>query len=108
MQGLYKSLLKEYLNPYFCPKLYKPLAAVIDAKSKEEASELLKSYLKSEWLRGHRSLHGKPNVETDFYEGYWSFESGAIVKILQLDDTGWEEMMYYPYDMVHYLKNNTK
>ncbi|MDR2570707.1 MAG: DUF1911 domain-containing protein, partial [Oscillospiraceae bacterium] len=42
--------------------------------------------------------------KNSFYSGYWSYESGAVAKILRLDDTGWEDMKYYPYDMVHYRR----
>ena len=38
--------------------------------------------------------------------GYWSFESGALVKILGLDDSSLKEVQYYPYDMVHWNENN--
>ncbi|WP_373843810.1 PoNe immunity protein domain-containing protein, partial [Bacteroides heparinolyticus] len=38
--------------------------------------------------------------------GYWSFESGALVKILGLDDSDWQDLSYYPYDMVHYKDSN--
>ncbi|KXY58127.1 hypothetical protein AT278_02010 [Bacillus cereus] len=40
--------------------------------------------------------------KNDIYSGYWSFESGAIVKILKLDDSNLKDTSYYPYDMVHY------
>ena len=36
------------------------------------------------------------------YCGYWSFEAGAIVKLLGIDDTILKDMKYYPYDLVHY------
>ena len=36
------------------------------------------------------------------YYGYWSFEAGAVAKILNIDDTGMEHVPYYPYDLVHY------
>jgi hypothetical protein len=36
------------------------------------------------------------------YCGYWSFESGAIARILQLDDSTLANTPYYPYDMAHY------
>ncbi|RKO68268.1 DUF1911 domain-containing protein [Sphingobacterium puteale] len=41
--------------------------------------------------------HTKCNIHT----GYWSFESGALVKILGLDDGHFKELQYYPYDLVH-------
>ncbi len=36
------------------------------------------------------------------YYGYWSFETGAIAKILNLDDSSLKDVSYYPYDLVHY------
>ncbi|MDD7379168.1 MAG: DUF1911 domain-containing protein [Lachnospiraceae bacterium] len=38
------------------------------------------------------------------YYGYWSFEAGAIAKILNLDDSSLKDVPYYPYDLVHYKK----
>ena len=39
------------------------------------------------------------------YFGYWSFESGANIKILGLDDSILKGISYYPYDMVHFKMN---
>ncbi|WP_368135627.1 PoNe immunity protein domain-containing protein, partial [Bacteroides caccae] len=36
------------------------------------------------------------------HDGYWSFESGALVKVLGLDDSCLKGLPYYPYDMVHW------
>ncbi|MEH7450841.1 PoNe immunity protein domain-containing protein, partial [Bacillus toyonensis] len=46
------------------------------------------------WYDAHENKH-------DIYSGYWSFESGAIAKILKLDDSTLKDSSYYPYDMVH-------
>lgn len=35
-------------------------------------------------------------------DGHVKLESGAIVKILKLDDSTLKDTSYYPYDMVHY------
>ena len=40
------------------------------------------------------------------YYGYWSFEAGAIAKILNLDDSNLKDVPYYPYDLVHYKSNS--
>ena len=42
--------------------------------------------------------------DRDLYYGYWSFDAGAIAKILELDDTALKDVSYYPYDLVHYKK----
>lgn len=36
------------------------------------------------------------------YCGYWSFEARAVVKILNIDDTGMEQMPYSLYNLVYY------
>ena len=70
---------------------------------KSKSLERLKKYLTKEWYRGHSDAgwydtHKHGIIHT----GYWSFESGAIVKILGLDDTALKGLPYYPYDMVHW------
>jgi hypothetical protein len=61
-------------------------------------------YLKNKWYHGHRDTawYNRHKRKNSTYDGYWSFESGAIAKIMGLDDSGWEDLKYYPYDMVHY------
>jgi hypothetical protein len=49
------------------------------------------------WYDSHKSS------KNDYY-GYWSFEAGAIAKILNLDDSSLKDVAYYPYDLVHYKK----
>ncbi|MCL1994019.1 MAG: PoNi-like cognate immunity protein [Spirochaetes bacterium] len=86
-------------------KPYKFLSSVIGAETKEESARLLKEYLEKEWYKGHKGegwYNSHKNANANFYSGYWSYESGAIAKILKLDDTGWESLKYYPYDMAHY------
>jgi hypothetical protein len=65
---------------------------------KEDAVLLLKRYLQRQWLPANNDgSYGK-----SYYSGYWSFESGAAVKIFNLDDTALKDIKYYPYDMVHW------
>ena len=71
----------------------------ITAKTnKEEAVKILKKYLQKQWLpTNNTQSRGK-----SYHSGYWSFESGAIVKIFNLDDTSLKNLDFYPYDMVHW------
>ena len=66
--------------------------------------ERLKKYLSKEWYRGHSSAgwHDSHKSKWNIHSGYWSFESGALVKILGLDDSTLKGAKYYPYDMVHW------
>jgi len=66
--------------------------------NKEEAVKILKKYLQKQWLpTNNTQSRGK-----DYHSGYWSFESGAIVKVFNLDDTMLKNLNFYPYDMVHW------
>jgi hypothetical protein len=88
---------------------YRTILEVSDlAKTdKVQATKRLEKYLKKEWYRGHS---GYPWYNDHKYgvlhDGYWSFESGALVKVLGLDDSCLKGLPYYPYDMVHW--NDTK
>jgi len=66
--------------------------------------ERLKKYLLKEWYRGHSDAgwHDAHKSNWNIHTGYWCFESGALVKILGLDDTSLKGLLYYPYDMVHW------
>lgn len=88
------------------PKPYKALEEVIElsASTSGKAVERLKKYLQKEWYPGHKDSgwHDDHKSKWGVHFGYWSFESGALVKLLGLDDTEIKDMNYYPYDMVHY------
>lgn len=68
------------------------------------AIKKLKSYLQKNWFSAlkrqdliqetHKSPYGT-------HCGYWSFESGALVKILGLNDSLLKDQQYYPYDLMH-------
>lgn len=86
---------------------YKYLENVINASNNSESLTHLKSYLLNKWYHGHKDTgwYDTHKSKVDIYSGYWSFESGAIAKILELDDQILKNVPYYPYDMVHYLKD---
>lgn len=85
---------------------YKALEKVIELSptNKQHAIEGLKYYLDKEWYNGHNDAawYNCHESKHDVYSGYWSFESGALVKILDLDDSILKHQQYYPYDMVHW------
>lgn len=60
----------------------------------DEGLDKLKKYLEKDWFRGIKTqTHlSKFNI----HSGYWSFESGALVKILGLDDYSLKEQQFYP------------
>ena len=81
---------------------YKELHGIINAHDSTNVTKLLKEYLDKKWYKGHDEEGWYNSHKHTDYAGYWSFESGAVAKILKLNDTGWENQKYYPYDMVHY------
>ncbi|WP_295813119.1 PoNi-like cognate immunity protein [uncultured Apibacter sp.] len=88
------------------PVPYKNLSEVIGVSftDKYKALELLKNYLQKKWYKGHSDMgwYNAHKSKFNIHTGYWSFESGAVAKILQLDDSSLKEQQYYPYDMVHW------
>lgn len=87
-----------------------PYASIVEVikiafTDKQKAVNRLKQYLEKEWYTGHSDMGWYDNHKSkhNTYSGYWSFESGAIVKILNLEDKTLKDCPYYPYDMVHFL-----
>ena len=63
----------------------------------------LKHYLQKDWYKGHKQAFWHNLHKNDAaYFGYWSFEAGAVAKILGIDDGSLKDVPYYPYDLVHY------
>ena len=64
----------------------------------------LKEYLDKSWYKKFTSTYWYDNDKNknEIFFGYWSFESGAFVKILGLEDTILKAQQYYPYDLVHW------
>ena len=60
------------------------------------------------WYVGHKNMgwYDIHKAKEKLYYGYWSFEAGAIAKILNLDDSNLKDVQYYPYDLVHYKSNS--
>ncbi len=85
---------------------YQELVNIINvAKEGDDflASEMLKTYLSTQWYKDNKEMYWyNYHKEKGLYFGYWSFESGAIAKILSLDDSSLKNQKYYPYDMVHF------
>ncbi|MBP2624209.1 PoNe immunity protein domain-containing protein [Streptococcus oricebi] len=89
-------------DDFMFPMHYGTLQKVTETTTSEEATKLLVDYLAKEWYQGHRDsgwydLH-KANI--DNYYGYWSFEAGAICKIMGLNPDDFKEVDYFPYDLV--------
>lgn len=101
---LYNYLIYEKKeNSLLFEDVYGDLKNIIESNSNSKILEI-KNYLESKWYKLHSdcgwydSHKGKQNT----YYGYWSFEVGAVVKLLSLDDSVLKNTKYYPYDLVHF------
>jgi len=69
-----------------------------------QRQDLINDYLKNEWKKEHkRSLPSKRDRHST-YHGVWSFESAAIVCLLNLDDAKFRDHPHYPKEMVDYYR----
>lgn len=86
------------------PTPYNYLTPILHDCDDDKAFGILKSYLENKWYIGHNDTgwYNSHKGDKDIYSGYWSFESGAIAKILKLNDSSLKGTSYYPYDLVHY------
>ena len=99
---------KEMADCVFDAVPYRAILEVSDlAKTnKTQATKRLEKYLKREWYRGHSDCAWHDDHKYGLiHDGYWCFESGALVKVLGLDDSSLKGLPYYPYDMVHWNEN---
>jgi len=85
-------------------EVYKPLFDICNSTEKSGVTEKLKIFLDKKWYKGMKRAYWyeNHNSKADTFFGYWSFESGAIAKIFDLDDTSIKDSNFYPYDLVHW------
>ncbi|PEB59804.1 hypothetical protein COM79_03905 [Bacillus cereus] len=96
-------------NRYYKENPYAKTREIIELAQidKKEASKRLQTYMEKEWFKGHYDYEWKNAHKEPGYVGYWSFETAALAKILELDDISLKDNNHYPYDLVHY-KNTMK
>lgn len=87
---------------FTCPVPYAALGEIIDNDC--DRLNLIKTYLEKKWYAGHKQfgICDTHKSREKIYSGYWSFESGALVKIFGIDDKELKNSRYYPYDLVHF------
>ena len=77
----------------------------ITQSSKEKAETLMKEYLEKHYYtkKNLGESYNSHKTEKGYtFSGYWSWEAGAIVKIMGLDDSSFKDNSYYPYDLVNW------
>lgn len=96
-------------NVYFEEDPYAKTREIIELaqNDKQAASKRLQTYMEKEWFKGHYDYEWKNAHKEPGYVGFWSFETAALAKILELDDTSLINHNRYPYDLAHY-KNSMK
>lgn len=84
------------LNPY------KYLKNIFNAHDKDKQIDHLIIYLKTKWYNGHSDAYWYNShlSKEGTYSGYWSYESGAIAKMLKLNDSTLKNVSYYPYNLM--------
>lgn len=73
-----------------------------NAVYEENKEVLINKYLQNDWYCEDCGCYEAHKSRQNIYFGYWSFEAGAIVKILGINDISLKDTQYYPYDLVHY------
>ena len=83
---------------------YNGLTKVIKECTSDNASSIMKAYLDKQWFKDYKRQGILPthNSKFNIHKGYWSFESGAIMKVLKADDSILKGQQFYPYDMVNW------
>lgn len=90
-----------------CGKPYEPLADAFCDETPNDALKNTDRFLK----RWYKDLAGTgwhdAHIEQAGYYGYWSFEAGAAVLLLGIeDDSSLHKYLYYPKDLVAWAKGN--
>lgn len=95
---------ESYEQVFLVPKKFDKLRTAICILEKKNAEKLVRDYIVQDWYKNrkgsgwydnHKSIH-------DIYFGYWSFETAAIVKIMNLDDNNIVDCQYYPKDLLDF------
>ena len=89
--------------PLLFPDRFQMMKALVEEKETDKP-RLLAKYLKENWYNEKCDCYESHKSSQNIYYGYWSFEAGAIAKILKLDDSNLKDVPYYPYDLVHYKR----
>lgn len=90
-------------------KPYDYLYSIIEVaqNDKIEASRMLEEYTEKRYINGHANCGWKTFHKEAGYVGLWSYEAGAVSKLLGLDDSKLINSIHYPYDLVHFREDTS-
>jgi len=76
----------------------------ITQSTKPEAPKLIGEYMANDFYTKENfdDEYNSHKRNDNVYDGYWSFEAAALVKILNVDDSSFKDNPYYPHDMAHF------
>ncbi|CAN5437365.1 DUF1911 domain-containing protein [soil metagenome] len=99
-QPITEESYKEYFH---IPKCFEKLRQAITETDKGKAEKLVKEFITKDWYKNHKGQgwYDSHKSKHDTYFGYWSFETAAVVKIMNLNDSNFIDCQYYPKDLVH-------
>ncbi|MCX2682103.1 DUF1911 domain-containing protein [Galbibacter sp. EGI 63066] len=105
-------IIEESYREFFgIPKVFEKLRKAITETDNAKAENLIKEFTTKDWYKNHKDAgwydSHKPNRRGEvIYFGYWSFETAAVVAIMDLDDSSFRDCQYYPKDLVDYFREN--
>ena len=88
------------------PKGYTPLYELLtQTQDKTKQQTLMQTYIRGFYKNIMNQTVWKGwDKEGWIYFGFWSFEAGMITHLLNLDDSGYRDMTFYPKDLVDYAR----
>lgn len=109
--GLLERLLVPYLSrptpmPIDCTRhlpYFKSLK-IFDAEPQERPL-LMSEYLQDWYGASRREPYYDSHKKNDSFTGYWSWEAAAITYLLDIDDSSYRGIKFYPGDLVEFARN---
>ena len=88
------------------PKGYTPLYELLtQTQDKTKQQTLMQTYIRGFYKNIMNQTVWKGwDTNPSIYFGFWSFEAGMITHLLNLDDSGYRDMTFYPKDLVEYAR----
>ena len=89
---------ESYRDFFGVPETFAKLREATQEPDKAKTEKLIHDFLKKDWYKNHKDAgwYNSHKSKHDTYFGYWSFESAAVVKIKDLDDSSFRDNQYYP------------